>query len=534
MSVEIGWKVDEKLHPEYWRTPPVVAGEHKSSDVLSVTLKELANHIAIVAQSNAGKSYFLGFLVEQLLTRTAARCVILDPNSDFRWIHRLDTDAWQQKTPGYDEHTEKGFLPLEASLKEFQDIWLPLDEIAIKSGHPGRKVSPYQEIGLAWPLVSMDMLADDLAGRERGELYECHSFVRALADIRSLCDPKLVETKHLVLDDAPGLLEEVLEQKEQRKLSRADWLWNEKLKLTADAIDAATTSLISKGSSDADMQQIRTWLELELKFLCSVLLRTRVGDYAREFYFKKALTFAHSGLFGSYAVQARPPADVKRLEVLDIPSVRDKSTQLLACHGILAAEWRRSTQLRDAALQAKQRLAELRAAAERGDTTAKETLAKYGDVFEQRARRQPTFIIIDEAHNLVPSAPREELSLAQRLVADQIRTIAAEGRKYALYLILVTQRPDKLDPAVISECANKLVMRLDSEDALNVVERFVGTINQKDRERLTDDLPQGRGMLVGPWSNACVRAEGQRFLACPARRTMEGGVNLEDGEWSKP
>jgi hypothetical protein len=47
--------------------------------------------------------------------------------------------------------------------------------------------------------------------------------------------------------------------------------------------------------------------------------------------------------------------------------------------------------------------------------------------------------------------------------------IAAEGRKYGLLLILGSQRPDKLDHLILSECANKAIMRLDSRTIVQLV-----------------------------------------------------------------
>ena len=43
----------------------------------------------------------------------------------------------------------------------------------------------------------------------------------------------------------------------------------------------------------------------------------------------------------------------------------------------------------------------------------------------------------------MPSEPR---SRYEAIVREQFRTIAAEGRKYGLFLILVSQRVDKVDP----------------------------------------------------------------------------------------
>jgi uncharacterized protein len=111
----------------------------------------------------------------------------------------------------------------------------------------------------------------------------------------------------------------------------------------------------------------------------------------------------------------------------------------------------------------------------------------------------PTFIVVDEAHNFVPSEPRSRYEV---IVREQFRTIAAEGRKYGLFLILVSQRVDKIDPLILSECGNKAVMRLDAAPVVKEVPRSFGfyevsvdVINKITRFKI------GRLLLVGNWVN---------------------------------
>jgi DNA helicase HerA-like ATPase len=68
-------------------------------------------------------------------------------------------------------------------------------------------------------------------------------------------------------------------------------------------------------------------------------------------------------------------------------------------------------------------------------------------------------IVIDEAHNVCPAEPRDQLTALA--TADAIR-IAGEGRKFSLYLIVVTQRPQKVDENVLSQCDNLVLMRMNS------------------------------------------------------------------------
>ena len=65
----------------------------------------------------------------------------------------------------------------------------------------------------------------------------------------------------------------------------------------------------------------------------------------------------------------------------------------------------------------------------------------------------PVFVVIDEAHNLIG----EDGDASP--IRDIIETIAAEGRKFGLFLLLLTQRPDKINRRVFSECENFVVMR---------------------------------------------------------------------------
>ena len=85
--------------------------------------------------------------------------------------------------------------------------------------------------------------------------------------------------------------------------------------------------------------------------------------------------------------------------------------------------------------------------------------AVLGTLWERRAERQPVLIVIDEAHNVCPSDPRDALTA---LATEHAVRIAAEGRKFGLYLLVCTQRPQKVQENVISQCDNLVLMRMAS------------------------------------------------------------------------
>ena len=85
--------------------------------------------------------------------------------------------------------------------------------------------------------------------------------------------------------------------------------------------------------------------------------------------------------------------------------------------------------------------------------------AVLGRLWSRRARRVPMLVVIDEAHNVCPGRPEDPLTA---LAADTVVRIAAEGRKFGLYLLVSTQRPQKVHENVISQADNLILMRLNS------------------------------------------------------------------------
>jgi DNA helicase HerA-like ATPase len=85
--------------------------------------------------------------------------------------------------------------------------------------------------------------------------------------------------------------------------------------------------------------------------------------------------------------------------------------------------------------------------------------AVLGDLWRRRQERRPVLIVIDEAHNVCPAEPPDQLVA---MAADHAVRIAAEGRKFGLYLLVSTQRPQKIAENVLSQADNLVLMRLNS------------------------------------------------------------------------
>jgi hypothetical protein len=146
-----------------------------------------------------------------------------------------------------------------------------------------------------------------------------------------------------------------------------------------------------------------------------------------------------------------------------------------------------------------------------------------GDLWARRAERRPALIVIDEAHNLCPAEADFPL---QREARDLIVRIAAEGRKYGLHLLLVTQRPDKLAPNALTQCDNLILLRLNGAAD---VERLAAAFSFVPRALLAEapTFAKGEALFVGGIAGRPTRA------AFEGRLSPEGGGDLPT-DWATP
>lgn len=71
----------------------------------------------------------------------------------------------------------------------------------------------------------------------------------------------------------------------------------------------------------------------------------------------------------------------------------------------------------------------------------------------------PLLFVCEEAHRYAPADSRIGFGPTRRALSR----IAKEGRKYGVFLGLVTQRPAEIDPTIVSQCSTLFVMRLSND-----------------------------------------------------------------------
>ena len=115
-----------------------------------------------------------------------------------------------------------------------------------------------------------------------------------------------------------------------------------------------------------------------------------------------------------------------------------------------------------------------------------------------------TLVVCEEAHRYIPADPNAGFWPTRQSIAR----IAKEGRKYGVFLCIITQRPGELDPTILSQCNTLFAMRLG---------------NQKDQEIIRGAVSNGAKSTISFLSSIANReciAFGEA-IQTPMRMTFE-------------
>lgn len=122
------------------------------------------------------------------------------------------------------------------------------------------------------------------------------------------------------------------------------------------------------------------------------------------------------------------------------------------------------------------------------------------DIFEKKVQntlKLPALFVLEEAHNFVPS------SAITPAIARSITTtkqIAQEGRKFGIGLVLISQRPSRLDETTLAMCNSYIIMRMMNPADQSFVRKVVESLGEDDA-KLLPDLDVGEALLSGQFVN---------------------------------
>ena len=117
-------------------------------------------------------------------------------------------------------------------------------------------------------------------------------------------------------------------------------------------------------------------------------------------------------------------------------------------------------------------------------------------LMERKARKHgrggypvPVVVVIEEAHVLIPAN-------GQTLTKYWASRLAREGRKFGVGLVIVSQRPRNVDPNVLSQTNNKIILRIVEPQDI----RYVQDASEELSEDLAGILPSlnpGEAIVIG-------------------------------------
>jgi DNA helicase HerA-like ATPase len=400
----------------------------------------LSRHLAIIAQTGAGKSYLAGKVLEELLG-LGATVVVLDPNSDYVQLRKVRAD-----------------------------VDVPFDA-ARKVPHADRMQS------FRVPIAGRQRYGDDLCGPSLP-----YTIRFAELDGDEICDVAGVPST------AERIREAVVTACSRFRRDRIEF--NPTLLARELAMMAGTTIDDDLAPAPPDAMVPATADLDELDRLASPRETAPAGLLRRG---HSARGAGQGTQDSSIASSARAALRyVRKLEKYPI--------------------WGLSTIDVDALLRPMSLTVIDLAGAEKGVMayTAEWLLSSLWQRALGGELPHPVFVVLEEAHNLVPGG--REVTRASRIV----NTVAAEGRKFGVFLVVITQRPSKIAEDTLSQCASQLVMRLTNPDDQKAVQRASEVVSQA----LLDDLPglgQGEVVVLG------------RLTRIPAMVRVSGRVGAEGG-----
>ena len=138
-------------------------------------------------------------------------------------------------------------------------------------------------------------------------------------------------------------------------------------------------------------------------------------------------------------------------------------------------------------------------------------------LWEARKRNEvPPFILVcEEAHNFCP-----ERGVGNAISGPVLRTVAAEGRKFGMGLVIVSQRPAKIDKNVLSQCNTQVVLKVTNPNDIKSIVASVEGITTETADEV-QRLPIGSALIAGGGLTQPV------FVDIRPRHSRHGGESID-------
>ena len=410
---------------------------------VNLTPEGLMAHTAIIAQSGSGKSFMLGRFMEEIASRTRARILVLDPNSDFGQFGSVAKEAWKFR----DE-------PREQFLSRWEKVGIVSLTQRPPESFPAEASRFAKPVALAWPSIHKSAQANYIGVSLEAQPAEwlILSAVRN-ARVRSEC-PNPYTLDH----------------------------WRERIKAMIQVVQQGNTEVGMSRWPTAGLVKDQT---VDRSLLPLMTLRGKLDRLAESNLWDVAKDGTSVRTVQEHVKALWLPEPGNRVVCLDLGSIGDLDHRSMTAAVALESLW----------LEAQ--------------TAWNEALKRS----PEEDHRCPVFIVLDEAHNLAPDGPTRPQATP---AVETLVRIAMEGREYGLFLILVTQRPMRVNSNLLSQCDNLCLMKMSNPaDVRMIADRF-GFVPAGKAERALEYM-KGQALIAGQFVTRPVEAK------IAPRRTAEGG-----------
>ena len=104
--------------------------------------------------------------------------------------------------------------------------------------------------------------------------------------------------------------------------------------------------------------------------------------------------------------------------------------------------------------------------------------------------KNPIHLILDEAHRYIKKDTKY-------MIKENIfEKISREGRKFAIYLMVSSQRPSELSETVLSQCGNFIIHRIQSQIDMNFIANIMPFFSDDFRNKIKLSVP-GEALMFG-------------------------------------
>lgn len=484
----------------------LIFGSYKESKGLfTVAASEMLHHTAIIGQSGSGKSFAITRILEELVLRTRARVVIIDPNGDFSQFHQpQNADFWNtgpQSGSLKDVHARTSpALTSYDQASSFAERWNSRRFQFVTAGRKNWR--PYRSGANSAPLL----LHWKWLGHEQDFLL----------NLDPTLYPKVYQgnaTCHHYIDDNDSQYPQGFSLKDLEDVAGT---FAQKNVVLAAYPEAATLS-------ETDWLAVRLqYRQLRKRFWRLWIANKLKGEYKAP---SDLSNYIYNGFNGVDPWQVCV-AGLSGLD--DDHMLLAANVTLYTCWQNAVGGWQRARARLEEEMAEKSEAEAEEIGIERDPVEAMEetqasieTPVSSSETWQDH--RVPTFIVIDEAHHF---APEENSNSLQARVSDRIAMIAAEGRKYGLFLLLATQRPQKLRKGLLAEFENACLLRIQSKiERAHAHQQLAGI--GSDTIDLIQNLGAGQALMSGRW------VEGAPICQFAPSRSVVGGGGIDRAYWQE-